>query len=123
MLKSQDLKEFRSVLLMLQARIQGDVEQLPVAETTVRRTTSQRWAPMSGKWTSLCGSWKTIRNCFQKSLPHSITLTTEPLAFAKAVWNLVLQLPATIPKSRLNTIPYSRNRIHCERKREQESSS
>jgi DnaK suppressor protein len=131
MLKPEDLKQFRSVLIMLQARIQGDVEQLEEDAFSAAgggdHGSSNHIAEMG------TDEWQ--RHFSMRIVENDQELLSEIVAALNRIDNGtygvcercaesgVAAARATIPKSRLNTIPYARNCIHCERKREQESSS
>ncbi len=109
MLKPKDLNQFRSVLLVLKARIQDDIEPLEKdafsAVGSGDHSSSIHVAEMStGKW-QIDFSTRIVEN--DQELLSEICLESGSAATR-----------TTIPKFRLNTISYARNCMHCERKRE-----
>ena len=131
MLIPEDLKRFRSVLLMLQARIQGDVEQLEEDAFSAvgggDHGSSNHIAEMGTDEWQMDFSMHMVEND-QELLSEIVAALKRINHGTFGVCEMCLEsgvaaTKATIPKSRLNAIPYARNCIRCERKREQESSS
>ncbi len=130
MLKSEDVQEFRTALLMLQARIKGDVEQLEedafsAAEGGDHGSTNHMAEMGTDAWEI------DVSMRFVESDQEVLSEIADALNRIEAgVFGLcescvesgVVGRKACIPKSRLKAIPYARNCISCERKREQESS-
>jgi len=131
MLKLEELKQFRDVLLMLQARIQDDVEQLEEdAFSAVEggdHGSSNHMAEMGTDAWEIAFSMRIMEND-QDVLSEIVSALNRIDNGTFGLCEMctesgVAVSRACIPKSRLKTIPYARNCIDCERKREQESSS
>ncbi len=127
MLTPEELQRFRQTLLMLQARIQGDVEQ--VEEEAF--STSEGSDHGSPNHLAELGSDAWEVDFSMRIVENDEMLLTE---IAEAINRIdsgtfglcqmclesgVEEKKAAIPKSRLKAIPYARNCIDCERRREQ----
>lgn len=131
MLSSDDLNHFRTALMLLRARIQGDVEQLEedvfsAADGGDHGSTNHMAEMGTDAW-EMDFSMHIIENDQEVLSEIAAALNRiEEGVFGlceSCVESGVAGRKACIPKSRLNTIPYARNCIDCERKREQERSS
>ena len=131
MLNREDLKHFRTVLLLLQARIKGDVEQLEEdAFSTVEggdHGSSNHMAEMGTDAWVIDFSMRIVEND-QEVLSEIASALNRIEAGVFGLCEMCLESgvagkKSCIPKSRLKTIPYARNCVECERKREQESST
>lgn len=130
MLKTEDFEHYRTVLLMLQARLRGDVEQLEEDAFSAAEGgdhgSSNHMAEMG------TDAWEIdVSMRFVESDQEVLSEIAEALNRIEAgVFGLcescveagLTGRKASIPKSRLNTIPYARNCVECERRREQECS-
>jgi len=130
MLTPQDTERFRDVLLRLSARIRGDVEQLEEEVFSGKESgdhgSSNHMADMGSDAWEMDFSMRIVEN--DEEILSEIAAALERIeqgTFGQCEMCLesgVAGKKAGIPKSRLNTIPYARNCITCERQREQESS-
>ncbi len=129
MLTPEDTKRFRKTLLLLSARIRGDVEQLEEEVFSAKQGgdhgSSNHLAEMGTDAWEMDFSMRIVEN--DQELLSEIAAALERIeagTFGQCEMCLesgVAAKKASIPKSRLNTIPYARNCINCERQREQES--
>lgn len=129
MLKTEDFEHYRTVLLTLQARIRGDVEQLEedafsAAEGGDHGSTNHMAEMGTDAW-EIDVSMRFVESDQEVLSEIADALNRiEAGVFGQCEACLEAGLAgrkAAIPKSRLNTIPYARNCIECERRREQES--
>jgi len=116
MLPPLDLKQFRSVLLMLQARIQSHVEHQEKHTFSIAESENH----------SSSNHMRIVEN--DQELISELVVALNRIdnrtfrVYEGCLKSGFAATGSTIPKSRLNTIPRARNCIHCERKREQGSS-
>jgi DnaK suppressor protein len=131
MLKSEDLTQFRKFLLMLQARIKGDVEQLEEDAFSAAEGgdhgSSNHMAEMATDAWVIDFSMRIVESD-QEVLSEIASALNRIEAGVFGLCEMCLEngvvgRKASIPKSRLKAIPYARNCVECERRREQESSS
>jgi len=130
MLTPEEIQRFRTVLLVLRARIQGDVEQLEEEVFSAKQSgdhgSSNHIAEMGSDAWEMDFSMRIVENDQEILFEIARALNRiEDQTFGQCEMCLesgVAARKASIPKSRLNTIPYARNCIDCERRREQESS-
>ncbi|MBL8814543.1 MAG: hypothetical protein JNL58_00840 [Planctomyces sp.] len=128
MLKPEELKEFRSILRLLQARLRGDVEQLKEealsgADSGNDQRSSNHMAEMGSDAWDLDFSLHLVENdeevlqkistAIQKIDKGSYGLCERCLETGKP------ESKARIPKARLHAIPYAENCVECERLREE----
>jgi len=127
MLKPDDVKQFRAILRMLRVRLRGDVEQLEEEAFSGSKGgnhgSSNHMAEMGTDAWELDFSLRIVEN-------DQEVLSEIAAALARideGTFGLcemcreagVANSRAAIPKSRLRTLPYARNCVDCERKREQ----
>lgn len=124
-LTKADLKEFRQKLLEIQARIKGDVQDL-TAETLGREPSESRTPTHPAELGS-----ETYEQDFSLSLIRNEQEVLEDLATAltkidDGTYGLCERCleqgkgpkKSLIPKARLNAIPWAKNCVECERRRE-----
>ena len=128
MLKKAELDQFRQLLILLKARVQGDVQQLtdealdrgegngdPKSPTHLAELGSQAFEQEF--------SLRFIQN--DQEMINEITAALRRIEAGTfglcegCVEGGKPQSKAMIPKARLRVIPYARNCVECERKREQ----
>ena len=129
MLSAEELEQFRTSLLILQARIQGDVDQLEEEAFSGRgggdHGSSNHMAEMGSDAWEVDFSLRIVEND-QEVLSEIVDALTR---IEKGTFGLceaclesgVLPSKAGILKSRLRAIPYARNCVDCERQREKEA--
>ena len=131
MLKPEDLTQFRTFLLMLQARIRGDVEQLEEDAFSAAEGgdhgSSNHMAEMGTDAWVIDFSMRIVESD-QEVLSEIASALNRIEAGAFGLCEMCTESGVTgkkawIPKSRLKAIPYARNCVECERRREQEGSS
>ena len=129
MLKPDELNEFRQVLRMMQARILGDVEQLEEEAFSTRaggdHGSSNHMAEMGSD------SWDRdfMLRMAEKDGEFLEDISKALKKIDEGTFGLcemcleadVSRTKAKIPKARLRAIPYARNCVSCERKREEEN--
>ena len=128
MLKPEDFTHYRTVLLQLQSRIRGDVEQLEEDAFSGGGAgdhgSSNHMAEMG------TDAWETDASL--RFVENDQEVLSEIAAALNRIEDGTYGMcescqesglagkKASIPKSRLNAIPYARNCISCERMREQD---
>lgn len=130
MLKPEDLIQFRDFLLKLRSRIQGDVEQLEEDAFSGadggNHGSSNHMAEMGTDAWVIDFSMRIVESDQEVLSEIAAALNRiEEGVFGLCEMCLEAGVPekkAWIPKSRLKAIPYARNCVDCERKREQENS-
>ncbi|AMV17463.1 TraR/DksA family transcriptional regulator [Planctomyces sp. SH-PL14] len=127
MIKANELEQFRSLLLTLQARLRGDVQDL-TREALDNGQDSKTPTHMAELGTEtyeqefslrMMESEQDILDEVQQAL-HRIEKGTYGLC-QRCVEAGKPPGKSTIPKLRLKVIPYARNCVECERKRESHS--
>jgi len=131
MLTPDELENFRRVLLLLQARIQGDVEQLEEDAFSSAEDgdhgSSNHLAEMGTDAWEIDVSMRFVES--DQEVLSEIAEAINRIDNGKfgicqmCAESGVAGRKANIPKSRLKAIPHARNCIDCTRRREQESSS
>jgi len=126
-MKPEELKEFRTMLKLLQARLRGDVEQLQEeafsgSESGSDSRSSNHMAEMgSDAWDldfslqlveSDQGVLEEIAHALKKIDAGTYGLCEACLEQGKS------EVKAKIPKARLQAIPHARNCVECERQKE-----
>jgi DnaK suppressor protein len=130
MLTAVETQRFRKVLVLLGARVRGDVEQLEEEVFSAKQSgdhgSSNHLAEMGTDAWEMDFSMRIVENDQELLSEIAAALNRiEARTYGQCEMCLESGVPArkaNIPKSRLNTIPYARNCIECERQREQESS-
>ncbi|MEZ6063151.1 MAG: TraR/DksA C4-type zinc finger protein [Planctomycetaceae bacterium] len=127
-MKSEDLKEFRKMLRLMQARLQGDVEQIEEeafsAAANGSHGSSNHMAEMGTDAWDLDFSLRIVEN--DQEVLSEIAAALKKIdqgTFGLCEMCLekgAVESKAGIPKARLRAIPYARNCVNCERKREEE---
>ena len=128
-MKKQELEEFRTLLLGLQARLRGDVSQLTNEALGSDREDAHTESKSPTHMAEL-GS-EAYEQDFALSLVANEQVTLDEIAEAlqkidqgrfglceKCLEEGKPAAQAAIPKTRLKAIPYARNCVECERKRE-----
>jgi DnaK suppressor protein len=128
MLKKQELSAFKDLLLMWQARLRGDVRQL--TDAALDRS-NNGGDPKSPTHIAELGT-DTFEQDFSLRRVENEQETLEEISAALkrivdgtyGVCEMCLEegkpmSRAMIPKTRLKAIPYARNCVDCERKREE----
>jgi len=130
-LKPEEVNQFRSLLLLLQSRIRSDVEQLEKDAFSRPgggdHSSSKHMTEMGTDTWELAFSLRIVEN--DQDVLSEIAAALNRID--EGTFGLcessresgVADSRAAIGKSRLRTLPYARNCVDCERKREQESSS
>ena len=130
MLSADELKQFRSMLRVLRARIKGDVEQLEEEAFSSANGgdhgSSNHMAEMGTDAWERDFSLRIVENDQEvlSEIADALNRIDEgtfglcEMCRSDGASNT----RASIRKSRLRAIPYARNCVDCERKREQESS-
>ncbi len=126
-MKPEELKSFRTMLKLLQARLRGDVEQLQEeafsgSEAGNEQRSSNHMAEMGSDAWDLDFSLQLVESDqgVLEEISHALKKVDEgnfglcELCLA----NGVSETKARIPKTRLQAIPHARNCIDCERKKE-----
>jgi len=128
MLKKSELKEFRSILLSLQARLRGDVAQLTVEALEQSEAGGDSKSPTH---IAELGTQNYEQDFTLRIAENDQEVLEEITAALKRIDDETFGLceacieegkspsKALIPKTRLRAIPYARNCIACERKREE----
>ena len=121
------MKEFQSILKILQARLRGDVEQLQEeafsgTEAGNDQRSSNHMAEMGSDAWDLDFSLQLVENDqgVLEEISHALKKVDEG-SFGLCELCLEQGLPETkarIPKARLQAIPHARNCVDCERKKE-----
>ena len=129
MLNSEEVEQFRQVLLLLKARIQGDVEQLEEEAFSAvaggDHGSSNHMAEMGTDAWELDFSLRIVEN--DQDVLSEIAEALDRIEAGtfglceSCQENGVPVSRSSILKSRLRTIPYARNCVECERQREKES--
>lgn len=126
-MKPEELKSFRMMLKLLQARLRGDVEQLQdeafsTSESGGDQRSSNHMAEMGSDAWDLDFSLQLVESDqgVLEEISHALKKVDEG---TYGLCELCLQqgLPETkakIPKTRLQAIPHARNCVDCERKKE-----
>ena len=126
-MKPEELKSFRMMLKLLQARLRGDVEQLQdeafsTSESGSDQRSSNHMAEMGSDAWDLDFSLQLVESDqgVLEEISHALKKVDDG---AYGLCELCLQqgLPDTkakIPKTRLQAIPHARNCVDCERKKE-----
>ena len=126
MLKEEDLLQFRIMLRTMQARVQGDVELLEEEAFSAKGNgdhgSSNHMAEMGSDAWDIDFSLRMVENDeeFLKEIStalHKIDKGTFGLCEMCLEADLS-EAKSRIPKARLKAIPYARNCVACERKRE-----
>jgi len=126
-MKPEELKSFRTMLKLLQARLRGDVEQLQEeafsgSEAGNEQRSSNHMAEMGSDAWDLDFSLQLVESDqgVLEEISHALKKVDEgnyglcELCLAQGV----AETKARIPKTRLQAIPHARNCIDCERKKE-----
>jgi DnaK suppressor protein len=128
MLKKAEVDQFRQVLLLLKARVDGDVQQL-TREALDRGEGGGD--PKSPTHLAELGSQAFEQEFSLRFVQNDQEILNEISAALKRIEDGTFGLcqsclgegrtasKAAIPKARLRVIPYARNCVACERKREQ----
>ncbi len=126
-MKSQDLNEFRKMLRLMQARLRGDVEQIEEeafsAVASGGHGSSNHLAEMGTDAWDLDFSLRIVEN--DQEVLSEISAALKKIdqgTFGLCEMCLAegaVESKAGIPKARLRAIPYARNCVSCERKREE----
>jgi DnaK suppressor protein len=128
LMKSQDLEKYKGILKIIQARVRGDVDQLTDEALTGHDGSSGQHSPTH---LAELGSDNYEQEFALQFVESDQEVLDEIAAALQRIEDgtyglcegcLVAGKPnskATIPKTRLNAIPYVRNCIECERKREE----
>ena len=128
-LKTEELNEFRAMLRMIQARVRGDVEQLEEevfsANSNADHASSNHIGDMGSDAWDLDFSLRIVEN-YQEFLKEISAAIGKIYAgtFGKCEMCVEAGIPDAktwIPKARLRAIPYARNCVKCEQKREENS--
>ena len=126
-MKPEELKSFRMMLKLLQARLRGDVEQLQdeafsTSESGSDQRSSNHMAEMGSDAWDLDFSLQLVESeqGVLEEISHALKKVDDG---TYGLCELCLQqgLPETkakIPKTRLQAIPHARNCVDCERKKE-----
>ena len=126
-MKPEELKSFRMMLKLLQARLRGDVEQLQdeafsTSESGSDQRSSNHMAEMGSDAWDLDFSLQLVESDqgVLEEISHALKKVDDG---TYGLRELCLQqgLPDTkakIPKTRLQAIPHARNCVDCERKKE-----
>ena len=128
MLTPEELNQFRAVLITIQSRIKGDVEQLEEDTFSAAEGdhgSSNHIAEMGTDAWEVDFSMRIVEND-QEVLSEIAAALNRIEAGVFGLCGMCLETGITarkacISKTRLKTIPYVRNCIDCERRREQES--
>ncbi len=126
MLKEDDLQQFQMMLRKLQARVQDDVEQLEEEAFSMKGNgdhgSSNHMAEMGSDAWDVDFSLRMVENDeeFLKEISTALS------KFDKGTFGLCetcleagkSEAKSRIPKARLKAVPYARNCVECERKRE-----
>jgi DnaK suppressor protein len=126
-MKPEDLKNFRTMLTLLQARLRGDVEQLQdeafsTSESGSDQRSSNHMAEMGSDAWDLDFSLQLVESDqgVLEEISHALKKVDEG-KYGLCELCLEQGLPETkakIPKTRLQAIPHARNCVDCERKKE-----
>jgi DnaK suppressor protein len=126
-MKPEELKSFRTMLKLLQARLRGDVEQIQdeafsTSESGGDQRSSNHMAEMGSDAWDLDFSLQLVESeqGVLEEISHALKKVDDG---TYGLCELCLQqgLPETkakIPKTRLQAIPHARNCVDCERKKE-----
>lgn len=124
MLSTEELEYFRRMLRNIQARLRGDVSQLQEEAFSAHdHTSSNHMAEMGSDAWDMDFSLRIVEN--DQEFLKEISVALEKVdagTFGICEMCLEAGVPAAkarIPKARLNAIPYARNCVGCERKREE----
>jgi DnaK suppressor protein len=128
MLKKTELKEFRTILVTLQARLRGDVAQLTDEALEQGEAGGDSKSPTH---IAELGTQNYEQDFSLRFAENDQELLEEITAALKRIEDATYGLceacvqegkppsKSLIPKTRLRAIPYARNCIACERKREE----
>lgn len=126
MLKAKDFDEFRQLLLSLRARVRGDVVQMTHEALDMDNGDSRSPTHLAELGTENYEQDFALRRVEnEQELLEEIDAALDRVdqaTFGQCESCLAAGLSATkslIPKARLKVIPYARNCVECERKREQ----
>ena len=125
--KAEELEQFRRALRMIQARVRGDVEQMEeeaLAGQSGDHGSTNHMAEMGSDAWSQDFSLSMVEKDgeFLKEIGAALQRIDKG-TFGLCEMCLEAGISATkakIPKARLKAIPYARNCVDCERKREDE---
>ena len=127
MLSDEEIEQFRVMLRSIQARVQGDVAQLEEEAFSGKESdhgSSNHMAEMGTDAWDLDFSLRMVENDeeFLKEISTALGKIDEgTFGLCEACLEAGLsEHKAKIPKARLKAIPYARNCVSCERKRENE---
>ncbi len=125
MLKAQDLEEFQRLLLTLRARVRGDVLQMTHEALDMDSTESKSPTHLAELGTENYEQDFALRRVEnEQELLEEIDAALDRVdhgSYGQCEGCLaagVSAAKALIPKARLKVIPYARNCVQCERKRE-----
>lgn len=127
MLSKEELEQFRKTLLSVQARMKNDVELLEEEAFSLKDSdhgSSNHMAEMGSDAWDLDFSLRMVENDeeFLKDISTALAKIDNG-TFGLCEMCLedgLTEAKARIPKARLKAIPYARNCVTCERKRESE---
>ncbi|MCA9051979.1 MAG: hypothetical protein KDA89_24745, partial [Planctomycetaceae bacterium] len=124
MLNAEELDYFRKLLTGIQARIRGDVRLLKEEAFSAHdHASSNHMADMGSDEWDVDFSLRIVEND-EEALAEIVRALNKIEAGTFGLCELCLEsgvpeAKARIPKARLNAIPYARNCVNCERKREE----
>ncbi|MEQ9406995.1 MAG: TraR/DksA C4-type zinc finger protein [Fuerstiella sp.] len=128
MLTTDELDQFRQMLLAIQARVRGDVEQIEAEAFSGKESdhgSSNHMAEMGTDAWDLDFSLRMVENDeeFLKDISTALAkIRNGTFGLCEmCLENGVPPAKAKIPKARLRAIPHARNCVACERKRESEN--
>lgn len=126
MLKAQELAEFKQLLLALRARVRGDVEQMTHEALDMDGGESKSPTHLAELGTENYEQDFALRRVEnEQELLDEISASLERIelgTYGQCESCLAQGMTAAkslIPKARLKVIPYARNCVECERKREE----
>ncbi len=128
MLDKAELAEFKQILQALQARVRGDVEQLTVGALDQNSGSADSKSPthIAELGTEAYEQDFALRfvesdNGVLDEIENAITRINQGVYGVCEACNEAGKAPSRsmIPKTRLRAIPYTRNCVACERKREE----
>ena len=127
-MKPEDLKEFRTLLKLLQARLRGDVEQLQEEALSGSNSgndqrSSNHMAEMGSDAWDLDFALHLVEN--DQEVMKEISAALKRLDDGSygicegCIDKGMSESKSRIPKARLHAIPYARNCVECARQREE----
>ena len=128
MLKKSDLEVFKKLLLNLKSRIQGDVDQLTVEALEIGHDDGESKSPTHLAELGTQNYERDFSLQFIENEQEVIDEISEALyRISKGTYGICIQCQedgksvskSMIPKTRLKAIPYARNCVSCEQKREE----